>query len=61
MSANALAGFLHVCRLGTLRALDDLKFHQISFLQSTIPVAYDCGVMDKNIRAIVSPDKAIPL
>jgi hypothetical protein len=55
-----LACFLHVCRLRTFRPLDDFKLDRISFLQSAIAVASDCGIMYEHIRAIVTPDEAVP-
>ena len=59
--ANYFSLLLNVGRLGTLRSLDDFKLDRISFLQSAIAVTYDCGIVDKNIRAIIAPDEAIAL
>jgi hypothetical protein len=54
-----LACFLHVGCLRTFRSLDDLKLDRISFLQRTVAVTGDCGIMDENIGAIVAPDEAV--
>ena len=53
------ACFLYVCCLRTLWALDDLKLDQVSFLQSTVAVADDRGIVDKDIRTVVAPNEAV--
>jgi hypothetical protein len=60
-AGNSSACFLHVCGLRSFRTLDDFELDQISFLQSAIPVANDCGVMNKYIRAIIAPDETVAL
>jgi hypothetical protein len=51
--------FLHVGGLGTFRSLDNLKFDRVSFLQSSIAVSHDCGIMNENVRAVLAPYEAI--
>jgi len=46
--------------LGTFRALDNLKFDWVSFLQSTVTFTDDGGIMDKNVRPVIAPDEAVP-
>jgi hypothetical protein len=53
--------FLYVCRLRTLRALDDLKLDEVSFLQRTVAVADERGIGDKNVRTVVAPNEAVAL
>ena len=54
------AGLCDVGGLGTFRALNDLKFDGISFLQRSIPVSSDCRIMDENVWAVIAPDEAVP-
>jgi len=42
------------------RALDNLKFDWVSFLQSTVTFTDDGGIMDKNVRPVIAPDEAVP-
>jgi hypothetical protein len=53
------AGFRHASGLGTLGPLDDFKFDRVSFLQSAISFPGDCGIVNKNVWAIIAPDEAI--
>jgi len=55
------AGLLYVGCLWTLWALNDLKLDQVSFLQRTVAVANDCGIVNKNIRTVVAPNEAVAL
>jgi hypothetical protein len=54
-------GFLYVCRLRTLRALHDLKLDEVSFLQSAVAVADDRGIVDKDVRTVVTPNEPVAL
>jgi len=51
----------HVSGLLSFRALGDVKFHFLTFLQGSIALTFDCGMMDKDILAILARDKAIAL
>src|SRR5690348_6077290 len=53
-------GLRDVCGLGTLGALDDLKFDWISLLKGSIPVAHDGRVVYEYVRTVVTTDKSIP-
>jgi hypothetical protein len=46
--------------LGALRPLHDFELDLISFLKRTISIAGYCGIMYKNVWAIIAPDEAIP-
>src|SRR5262249_20082498 len=59
IAGSSLACLLHVCSLRSFRTLHDLEFDRISFLQSTVAVANDCGVVDKDIGAVIAPDKSV--
>jgi hypothetical protein len=52
--------FLYVGSLRTFRSLHYLEVNHISFLKSAIALAYNCGVVNENVRAIVAPNEAIP-
>lgn len=43
------------------RTLYDLELNRIALLQGSIAVSDNGGVMNKNIRAIVTPDETVPL
>ena len=51
----------NVGRLQAFRTLYDLKFDGVTLLQRTIALADYGGVMDENIGACITPDKAVPL
>lgn len=51
----------NVRRLPTFRALHDFEFDGIPFLQRTVTVADNGRVMNKNIGAVITSDKAITL
>ena len=38
-------------------ALHDIEFNSVVFLQALVSVRSNCAVVNKNIRAIVSPEK----
>ena len=46
--------------LGTFRALNDLKFDWVSFLQGAVTVTGDGGIVHKNVRSVIAADEAIP-
>jgi hypothetical protein len=50
-----------VSGLGTFGALNNLKFDRISFLQGSIPVAHDGGVVYEHIRPVVATYESIAL
>ncbi len=56
-----LLEFGNVGGLWPLLSLHDFKLDRITFLKSAIPIADDCGVMDKNVSAILTADESIPL
>ena len=48
--------------IGSLRALGplhDFKLDRLSFLQGSVTVTDDSGIMDENIGAIVAPDESV--
>ncbi len=53
---SSVAWFRDVGSLGTFWALNDLKFHRISFLQGTVSVADNGGIMYKYVRTIIAPE-----
>src|SRR4029077_1069986 len=53
--------FLYIGSLRTFRPLHNFKLDSLSFLQSTVAVANDSGIMNENVRAIVAPDEAVTL
>jgi hypothetical protein len=53
--------FGYVRRLGSFRALHDLKFYRISFLERPISIADDRGVMYENIGPIFTPYESVTL
>jgi hypothetical protein len=53
--------FGHVRRLGSFRALHDLKFYRISFLQRPVAIADDRGVVYEDIGAVFSPYESVSL
>ena len=55
------ARFLHVGSLRTFRPLHNFEFDGISFLQSTITFPHYGRIMNEDIRAIVTADKAVTL
>ena len=59
MIAELLACLLHVGCLRSFRPLDDFKFDRISFLQSAVAIAGDCGVMYEDIGAVVASDETV--
>jgi hypothetical protein len=59
MIAELLACLLHVGCLRSFWPLDDFKFDRISFLQSAVAIACNCGVMYEDIGAVVAPDEAV--
>lgn len=50
----------YLFRLGTLLALRHLELYQITLLESLVPVAIDCGVVNENVRPALLADKTIP-
>ena len=54
-----LNGFLHICRLGTLGALDNFELDRISFLQSAVAISKYGRVMNEDIGAVIAPDEAV--
>jgi len=51
----------HICRLESLRALDDFELDGRTFLKATITVSLDRRKVDENILATLPLDKTIPL
>src|SRR5215472_13914580 len=58
---NLVTGDDNVRGLPTFWALYDFEFDRIPFLQGTVTVADNRRVMNKDIGAFITPDKAIPL
>jgi hypothetical protein len=52
--------FLYVGSLRTFRSLHYLELNDISFLKSAIALAYNRGIVNENVWAIVAPNEAIP-
>lgn len=50
----------HICRLESLRALDDLKLDRGTFLKAPITVSLDRRKVDKDIFTTLPLDKTIP-
>jgi hypothetical protein len=60
MSSLGFSGcFGHIRGLGTFRALHNLEFDRISFLQRAVTIPDDRRVMYEHIGAIFSPDESI--
>ena len=55
------AVFRDVSGLGTLGALNDLKFDCISLLQGSVPIAHDRRIVHKHVRPVLTTDESIPL
>jgi hypothetical protein len=51
--------FGYVRRLGSFRALHDLKFYRISFLERPVTIADDRGIMYENIGPIFTPYESV--
>jgi len=51
----------HVGRLGSLCPLDHLKFHDVTFPQSAVPLCNNRCVVHKDVRAVTASDEAISL
>ena len=45
----------------TFWPLDDFEIDTISLFQRSVAVTRNVGVMDENVRTVISPDKAVPL
>src|SRR5438270_450208 len=51
----------YILGLRPFLSLGDLEFYRIALLKAFIALRLNCRVMDKNIGAIILPDKSIPL
>jgi len=51
----------YVCSLRSLCTLNYLEFDGFPFVQRSESVACDCGVMNKHIWSVVTPDETVPL
>jgi hypothetical protein len=49
----------YVPSLRSFCTLDDFEFNRIPLVQRSVPLTNDCGVMDKNIGAIIASDESI--
>ncbi len=49
----------YITSLRSFRALDNLKFNLVPFVQGFVSLAYDCRVMDKYIWTMIASDKAV--
>jgi hypothetical protein len=52
--------FLYVGSLRTFRSLHYLELNDISFLESAIALAYNRGIVNENVWAVVAPNEAVP-
>ena len=43
----------------TFWPLDDFEIYTISLFQRSLAVTRNVGVMDENVRTVISPDKAV--
>lgn len=55
-----LLEFLHVFRLRTFRAFDDVKADAIAFIEGFEPLALDRGKVNKHVRPVVLLDETEP-
>ena len=53
--------FVHIRRLRTLLALDDLEFDIIAFGKTLVALAGDAGIMNEYIRTVIATDEAVSL
>src|SRR5712672_4826864 len=51
----------YVCSLRSLCTLNYLEFDGFPFVQRSESIACDCGVMNKHIWSVVTPDETVPL
>jgi len=51
----------NILRLGAFLALDDSKLNTLTFIEVSVTIANNSIVMDKNISASITLDKAIAL
>ena len=56
-----LLEFHHLLRLGTFLALSYLKLDQVTLLESLVPLAIDCGIVNENVRSALLADEPIAL